>query len=530
MRDTEQAILNVFKAYPSKHLETSELAREIFPEDYSTIDELIKSPDKKIANEAKRRKFQLHRKILYYLNKLIAEHILIITKIQEKGEKVFGLAIEEGDITLEKGYKKIVITKPALLTNQIETYEKQKMMKKFEDESWINRFNSILLECSKVSTVEKLYGTVKDCFNNVNDAIALNEFEILLQYPTDEWRSFIEKSSIETQNIDKTLSLIVNISNSESAILEDFIKFFAEINPKKINIIFNMTNKDMQKYNGFFKTLIEQFSKQKIKINIKNKELSIAPSFKGRAGIYTFDEEDWKSYQKNIKGRILGLSCSQSAIAVNINKFFETYQTDKEFRQAIMNAAKTLLSANTIQRRKSNEYFRSINNINSPYSNDFYRFSNNYIRFWNYDWHKDIDENKNLFELIKSTKELVDNFCLSEETIFKSCGIPIRFRIFFSSAFRNFDSVFMGEREYKKATVKSSEDFYKGDIKKFISIREKLFDIFDGGDRLRIFRSTEFVPEDIMHEWSIILSAYKVPFFTYDFSGLKGMVKLTNFI
>jgi hypothetical protein len=57
-----------------------------------------------------------------------------------------------------------------------------------------------------------------------------------------------------------------------------------------------------------------------------------------------------------------------------------------------------------------------------------------------------------------------------------------------------------------------------------------MFEIFDGGDRLRIFRKSDFAVIDIIHELGILLNAYKLPFFTYDFSGLKGTVKLTNFM
>ena len=77
----------------------------------------------------------------------------------------------------------------------------------------------------------------------------------------------------------------------------------------------------------------------------------------------------------------------------------------------------------------------------------------------------------------------------------------------------------------KEETVKET-----GEIKEFITAREKMFEIFDGGDRLRIFRTNEFKEHDIIHEISILLNAYKVPFFTYDFSGLRGTVKLTNFL
>jgi len=40
-----------------------------------------------------------------------------------------------------------------------------------------------------------------------------------------------------------------------------------------------------------------------------------------------------------------------------------------------------------------------------------------------------------VIELIKSTKEEIDNFCVSEETIYKSCGMPTRFKVAFSCLF-----------------------------------------------------------------------------------------------
>jgi hypothetical protein len=78
--------------------------------------------------------------------------------------------------------------------------------------------------------------------------------------------------------------------------------------------------------------------------------------------------------------------------------------------------------------------------------------------------------------------------------------------------------------------VNKAEDYYTGEIKDFLHVREKMFEIFDGGDRLRIFRKSDFALVDILHELGILLNAYKIPFFTYDFSGLKGTVKLTNFM
>ena len=60
----------------------------------------------------------------------------------------------------------------------------------------------------------------------------------------------------------------------------------------------------------------------------KNNDLKIGPCFKGRAGIYDFDEQDWNVYLKKFKGKTIGVSCSQSQIAININRFFEIYQSN----------------------------------------------------------------------------------------------------------------------------------------------------------------------------------------------------------
>lgn len=530
MRDTEEIILNVFKNNPIKELNAEFLAREIYPQEYEHIERLLNSTDKTHVHDGKRRKFQLHRKLLYYMNKLIDNRIIKVSKIAEKGEKYFVLQAGEGDTIIEKGYKKITISKPTITTTYIEKYESSEVMKKYEEDSWINRFNSIILECTKITDIDRLHSLITECFTNINDAIALNEFEVILNSASEkQFKDFLTKISKDTENTGKTISIIINISQANNNIYE-FVNYYTGINSKKINMVFNLNNKDLQKHSKVIEHIIEKFSDSKIKINFKNTDQSSSPYFKGRAGIYNFDEQDWDVYVKKFKGNVIGISCSQSQVAININRFFETYRTDAEFRQAVLDAAKTLLMVNTIQRRKSNEYFRNINNINYPNSADFYKFSRDYIRFWNYDWHKDITENHNLFALIESTKELVDNFCYSEETIFKSCGIPIRFRIAFSSAFRNFDQKFMGERDYKKFTVNKAEDYYNTEIKEFLHIREKMFEIFDGGDRLRIFRKSDFAMNDIMHELGIILNGYKIPFFTYDFSGLKGTVKLTNFM
>lgn len=530
MHNTEEVILNLFKNNSTKELNTEFLAKEIYTKEYAIIENILESSDKINLMEGKRKKFQLHRKLLYYLNKLVESNIIKVSRIAEKGEKYFILATGEGDTIIEKGYKKIIITKPPITTTYIEQYESKEIMKKYEEDSWINRFNSILLECFKTEDIHQKYNILTECLITTNDVIALNDFENILNNSLDTAiKDFIDKIIKDTENSSNNISIIINIDKVNSNIYT-FIDYYTKLNPKNINIVFNISNKDIPKYSNIIQHIFEKFSDSKIKINFKNKDLTNVPYFKGRAGIYNFDEEEWNIYYTKFKGKTIGINCSQSQIAINITKFFEKYHTDTEFRIAILNVAKTLLMANTVQRRKSNEYFRNINRLNATNPSDFYKFSRNYIRFWNYDWHKKNDDNDNLFERILSTKELINNFCYNEETIFKSCGIPIRLKIAFSSAFKGYDDKFMGERDYQKININKTEDYYNEEIKEFLQTREKMFEIFDGGDRLRIFRKNNFTTKDILHELGILLSTYKLPFFTYDFSGLKGTIKLTNFI
>ncbi|MEM4711233.1 MAG: hypothetical protein QXL18_04780, partial [Candidatus Woesearchaeota archaeon] len=524
MQDLESEILNVFRKNP-KEYSTTELAKEIFKE-YAVIDTLLQSNDKQVIKNAKDQKFKLHRKLLYYLNKLVDERILSITKILDKGEKVFSLSIDEGNITIEKGYKKITITKPASTTNHIENYEKLGIMKKFNEKDSIIKLNSVMIEANE-NNAEKTYKIVRDIFSCVNDSIAINDFQKLIK---SNYEEYLYKLSQNTLDLDLTLSLIINFDNINTESFLDFVKKYAVLSPKRINVIFNTNSKEIQRNYSIWQSIIKEFSEKKIKINIKNKEIYTAPIFIGRAGMYSFGEEEYSAYMKFVKGKTIGISCSHASIAVNINKFFEILKTESEFRNAMIKASKVLLSINAIQRRKANEYFKNINIYNGQNTIDFYRFNSNYIRLWNYDWHKDIKDNEERLSLLKSTKEVVDNFCASEETIFKSCGIPIRFKVKFSSAFKHFDEKFMGEREYKKTTVKELNDYISGEIKDFINVREELFELFDGCDRLRIFRSQDVTEQELIKEIIYVMNNFKIPFFTYDFSQLRGVVRLTDFI
>jgi len=196
----------------------------------------------------------------------------------------------------------------------------------------------------------------------------------------------------------------------------------------------------------------------------------------------------------------------------------------------IKNIVKSLLYANSLQRRKSDEYFKDIVKLTFPHVREFFNLSKNYIRFWNYGW-KEPDLNQNyVIELIKSTKEEIDNFCVSEETIYKSCGMPTRFKVAFSCLFNGLKFNF-SKRSPQKIEIKKLEDLYSKKVKEMLSVKEEIFQAFDGGDRARFYRTGKINSKDICREFNIILKTYKIPFFCYEFSEVRGAeLKLTSFI
>lgn len=525
MHENEIKIIKLLREN-EKEMSTSEIVKEIYKNEFNKIKKESESlfDDKKKEEEFKRSKAKLHRKTLYHLNKLIEKEILEISKITGKNQKHFLLKInEEEDIIIEHKRKKLIISKPNLPAMPIEGYEQKDLIKKYEEATWISRTNSVMLQAKRIETIEKLSEIILESFSYINDTIGINDFEIIIEKTTeDKLNLFFEKIEQECSDYGKTLSITIDFSNiKDPEKIKNTLVNFSERRLNSINIIFDVTLKEIQKYEEIFKNIITSFSKSKTQLFIKNQEAHDAPYMLGKTGPYTFREEEWKLYKEEFKNKIPSILCSQTTVLVDMEKYFKLNQNSFQFRQFVLNIAKSLLYANSIQRNRSNEYLKYFINLNEPYIEKLFSYSRSYIRFWNYGWKK-IDKEPNLIiDLLKSTKEVIDEFCTSEETIYKACGMPTRFKIAFSCAFKEAKKENFSEEKFKKIKIKKMEDLYSDEIKEILSEKEKIFKIFDGGDRLRLYRSTNFEPKDIIREIRILLNSFQIPFFCYDFGELN---------
>lgn len=531
MHFIEQQILKKFKKEPSREISTTEIVRAVYPEEYVKIIRDInnEASDKKLAQQAKRKKGRLHRKILYHLNILVGDDILKVSSVKGKGEKHFSLSLEQGDLVIEKKHKKIIISKPLISTNLIEEYEAKGIIHKFNPDSWVNKLNCILLESTTRAGLNNFYDLVYSCFSEVNDVLGINNFEYHIQNSSQEnIHEFLKKIDMDTKDYERFVSLIINVKEiKDDKKICSFIKEFAKINPRNVTLVFKTQSKELMSHKTLYQCLVSEFSEEEVKINIHNRKVHKAPIIVGKAGPYTLSDEEWKDYEDNIRGKTIGLVIANTSIAIDVRRFFRQSVDNKEFRKLIQKTAKTLLKVNTTQKKNANEYFKRLDELNKPYTKKFFAYAKNYIRFWNYDWRE--KEHEHIVELLESTKQETNKFCLIQKTIYRACGIPFNFDIVFSSVFRKYTKN-LSNRRYIKTTIKSFKDYHTPEITKFIETRERLFKIFDGADRTRFFRSEELTPLEVIRELGFLMNTYELPLITYDFKERKGEMKLTRFM
>ncbi len=534
MHHLDIAILNAFKKVEGKELITSEVVKLIFPEDAETFD--IDSPgilfvggEKKVRNRIRHKKSLLHKRLLYHLNKLVKEDILKLSGIEEFGEKRFALSENHGDMIVKDKTKTIIINNNLKPSTPIDGYENKRIIKKLDPNHWIRRLDSIVLNAEKFSNLNRLYDVLIDLFDEITDCIAITNFEKLIQNKNDEFLSaFMKNIPGDCKDYDKRLAFIINCDDIyDKNKIKDFVKLFANTTNKKVQVVFELNTKTLSKHKELFSFIIETFSDKKIKINIKNNELCKSPVFFGRAGVYSFNEKEWKLYQKEFADKTVGASCCSSTLIIDIQEFFNNYKTAHEFRDFILKANKALLIANINKRKVAHHYLKTIHKINKPNSREFFFFERNYIRFWNYNF-KLFDKKSFLVDLFRTAREASEVFFFTEETIYKACGLPIRFKIAFSSAFRKSDLT-LTQRSYIKRTVHDISYFDSPDAIDYLKTREKLSRMFNGIDRVRFFRVNVDNPKDVIKEFRYIMQNYNLPFFTYDFEKIKGNTKLTSF-
>ncbi len=519
MNPSEQRILLLYKKDPSAVFSTTEIVRSVDPETYESIESILKDAHstKESIKKAKRDKAKLHRKLLYYLTKLVKEGVLKLVKEGSKGEKFFTLSLEEGEELVVEKYKKrqITISKPRTPAMPTEGYENLGIVSKVEEPTWIDRLNCLFCECKVINNVEKLFGIINNSFNLVNDCIGINNFEVFIDTSADELSSYLNKLDDDCRDFGKRISFNIDVDDVDEDKLVSFVKSFASNKYVNLNIIFEMGPKSIRADSSLFETIISILSQNGVALFIKNKSLAKSPYCFGKGGLYCFNGAEWKDYSKNVQGKVSSLSCGQSSLSVDVKKYYDRYGfSGDSFERFVINCAESLLSANSIHRRKAAEFFDYLVNLNEPYTQQVFMLSRNYLRFWNYGFLTEKFGVDFTIDLLRKVEEKVSAFTFSEETIYKSCGMPTRFKVAVTSSINS---------ESENQIVRQDENLQSTKVKKKLNICERKSDVLEGSVMVEFVRHGILDTQEIAREWILLLSSYKLPFFVYRFKKAEGV-------
>lgn len=513
MKEKEWGILNLFRKKPLAVLSTAEILKSIEPK-YDEFEKIIRSsPWKEKIAEAKREIAKLHRQYLYYLAKLTKGEILKLEKIGEKGEKFFSLNLQEGEeLILPYHRRRIIFSKPKTPLVPIEGYEKENIISRLEPSSWLEKFNSLLIRINDWKEFEEKFPIY---LSSVNDALAIDGFAPFLK---KEFFSFAESLSKAAYDFDRLINFIVDLDK-----VDDPQRFLSQINYllslKNFFIVFeiNLRRYQEKSYQQLLKSLLEAYLQQGKTIYLKNKDYP-APYFLGKAGPYTFDLEEWPQARDLIEKT--PLACSQATLILDAGEFLNTPSINyHQFREIINKIINSFLIFNSHQRRQAPHLFKPLFDSCPENKRNIFIFSRNYFRLWNYGWLNEKVDQALLIDFLSQIRKKVDEFCFHEETIFKSCGMPTRFRVAFSSLLQPLPNFSAGK--YKKLVVNEAKDLLDEKMLSSLETKEHLFNIFNGGDCLSLYQENPATRE-MVKEINLVFSTYKIPFLRMNFKKTQG--------
>lgn len=492
MHPLELAILETFRATRETALSTTKLVESVMGESYTKAIDLIKSPDKLHERRGKQQKARLHRKLLYHINKLVDDDILKISGVRGRGEKLFELAIE-GNVEITSGRKKITIRKNEHIATPIDD---SKTITPYGRENWLARANAILLEGEQHETLGELADYLRQIDELVNDACGILRFETLLNTTIAEYEDFL--SSIA--RLEHKIVMIISLpKTSDDTRILRFFRVYCENKPNNAEVIFNITPKVLQERRELLEQIITLGMQHTIKLNLKNSATHKAPIIAGTAGTYTL--HNWEEYTKNRTQK--GVAISGASVAIDLSGKERAHDLARL-------AARTLFLVGRARHlTRLREAGILLNHLDDT------------IRFWNFNL-----EDETLTAEINAAREVIDSFCTMHERIYRACGIPIRCRVRLSSAFGKYPG--LTPRAYQKITVRGLTTLQQEIFVEHLCRREELCKEFDV-DRIRVFRSGDARASDILRELSFLLNTYALPYITYDFSKLRGDLKLTEF-
>jgi hypothetical protein len=504
----EEAILRYFAKRPQATNSTSDLVRVVFRAQHEKIEQQLQSPLQEEQKAGKRAKAQLHRKLLYHLNRLVENRALQVQSLGARGEKNYVLAVETGNIVVQAKGTTLAISKHQEPENFIEKWQNNKQVVQMTNQ--LHKTEAYAINARKFAGIHQLRAALAHVYTHVSDAIAIIGFESLLDQEQQTFQEGIKALLADSKDHSIALTFHINIGrkNVENSAVE-LAELMAKEKPRRAYTIFAGTYEELRQQRGMLQRIANTYSPRNIKLNLQNYDRKKEAHIMGRAGVYSVSEE-----QTELLERVGGAVISGGSYTIDLGSAEGI--SKEELRALAINTAKSLLSRAAMQRRYSRTLFAGLGAVGSVREQQ--SKAESYLRVWNYDWlafpHP---------EVLGSVKEILEEFARQEQMIFATCGLPLHFKIRLTSAFPHYGK--LTDRSYVKVPVYDRETLNRQDFDK----RELLGTYFNC-DRMRVFREGNPDGTEIINEMLSVLHARDITLLTYDFNELNRTISLTAFM
>lgn len=415
------------------------------------------------------------KRLLYHLGELEKRGEIVVVTRRAHGLKV---------------YRRAGHTSFAPITRT--AFEDQGLFTRAYEAEWGRSVDSVLIDCTKTRgrTVERMLLS-----GRVSDAVCL-----LDPAPDDE--RLLEAIGRRSHE------LVVNVSLSLAALSawDEAEQLPSLAKSGAITIIRAATSEigDLT-YRAAILKSIELAIEHGTEWYVQNLDAHEEPMFIGRVGPHTFETGEFDSSEAKL------IVCAQNTYCVDVNRFLRQHQLS-ELRPALLASMEALGQTNTEVRARIDdilpEEFIESNTLSA---------ARTYVRFWNYGLKQPDIEQETVLMLLESTKETLENFATAQETIYTSCGMPLRFRLCFSPLFSQAIPRAFSPKRFPRLEIASTAQLMSEPVNAILRDRERAFKLLSGGDRVRIHRRPDVGSETVLREALWLHKTYSLPLLCYAF-------------
>lgn len=506
MHATERALLRAFNANPHSAQTTTQLVKTIFPDEYAVIRDGLQANNPDENKRAKRHKAKLHRQLLYYLNKLTENGVLVVDDIKERGEKSYKLAMNSGELIVKDNKETVTISRTEAPKSWVTQAQENGIVHQYNDA--LHKIEAYAVNAKHYPGIAHLRKDLNHLYAHIADALLITNFQQLLDQGHEALKEGLNQLIADSQDYNIAITLQIDLdTHTLSAKHHQFFAHYALHHPKRVYLLFSGSRETLHNQHSRLSDAISALAASQIKVNLHNASVDENPHFTGEAGAYRLDDKHARVLERN-PGVIVG----HASLAIDCAR---TDMHAHQLQELITDSAKTLLARTTQQRRIAARALTGLTTT-GPLREQLARAAT-YIRLWNY------EQTDAYAQLLKDARSELDRFCELESRIYSSCGVPIDYAAHLSTTFSHYGT--LSARQYTKQPVYGREHL-KGQE---LGMREQLLRSY-ATDRVRIFREGSFSAQELLSELLHLADTYELPLITYDFKELQKTISLESFL